>query len=68
MSEIACLQDIEDYAHKVLPKKALGYYRSGAGSETTVKNNRTAFTKLVCLYKNGIMLYLTCSENMDLTH
>lgn len=45
MSALVCVQDFEDYAYKVLPKLALDYYRSGAGQETTLENNKKAFSK-----------------------
>lgn len=45
MEKIACLQDIEDYAVKTLPRNALDYYRSGADQMQTLGENRTAFEK-----------------------
>ena len=45
MSAIACLQDIEDHALKVLPRNALDYYRSGADKMQTLKDNKSAFEK-----------------------
>ena len=42
---ISCLQDIEDYASKILPKYALDYYRCGADQMYTLKENRNAFLK-----------------------
>ena len=42
---VACLQDIEDFAHQVLPRNALDYYRSGADQMVTLKDNRRAFQK-----------------------
>ena len=45
MSSIACLQDIEDLAMKVLPRNALDYYRSGADQMQTLKENKSAFQK-----------------------
>ncbi|KAF2880613.1 hypothetical protein ILUMI_25553 [Ignelater luminosus] len=44
-NQIVCVKDIENYAHKVLPRNALDYYRSGAGSEESLANNRNAFSK-----------------------
>lgn len=48
-NEIVCVKDIEKYAYKVLPRNALDYYRSGAGSEESLANNKNAFSKLVFL-------------------
>lgn len=45
MTELVCVKDFEKYAESVLSKNALDYYRSGAGQETTLKNNRDAFSK-----------------------
>ena len=42
---VACLQDIEDFAYQVLPRNALDYYRSGADQMITLKDNRRAFQK-----------------------
>ena len=44
-STISCLQDIEDYASKILPKNALDYYKCGADQMHTLKENRNAFQK-----------------------
>ena len=38
-----CLKDIEDAAHKALPKNALDYYKSGAEQQSTLRDNRRAF-------------------------
>nr|XP_054758291.1 2-Hydroxyacid oxidase 1-like [Lytechinus pictus] len=46
MDAAVCLQDFEDFATKYLPKNALDYYRSGANSEQTLKDNRSAFESL----------------------
>lgn len=45
MSRLVCVKDFEEYAATVLPKNALDYYKSGAGSEDTLSLNRTAFKK-----------------------
>ena len=45
MSKAVCLQDIEDAAHKVLPKNALDYYKSGAEQQSTLHDNRRAFQR-----------------------
>ena len=45
MSAIACLQDLEDHALKVLPRNALDYYRSGADQMQTLQDNKSAFQK-----------------------
>ena len=42
-SVAVCLKDIEDAAHKTLPKNALDYYKSGAEQQTTLRDNRRAF-------------------------
>ncbi|GJQ67426.1 hypothetical protein Trydic_g8287 [Trypoxylus dichotomus] len=46
MTELVCVRDFEKHAQGVLSKNALDYYRSGAGQETTLENNRNAFSKL----------------------
>eukprot|EP00588_Corethron_pennatum_P015674 CAMPEP_0194275444 /NCGR_PEP_ID=MMETSP0169-20130528/8273_1 /TAXON_ID=218684 /ORGANISM="Corethron pennatum, Strain L29A3" /LENGTH=375 /DNA_ID=CAMNT_0039018905 /DNA_START=146 /DNA_END=1273 /DNA_ORIENTATION=+ len=43
--DVACLQDIEDYAHAVLPRNALDYYRSGADQMLSLQDNRDAFAR-----------------------
>ena len=40
-----CLKDIEDSAHKTLPKNALDYYKSGAEQQSTLDDNRRAFQR-----------------------
>jgi (S)-2-hydroxy-acid oxidase len=45
MSSVVCLQDIEDFALKVLPRNALDYYRSGADQMQTLADNKSAFQK-----------------------
>ena len=42
-SEPVCLKDIEDAAHRALPKNALDYYKSGAEQQATLRDNRRAF-------------------------
>ena len=42
---MACLQDLEDHAMKVLPRNALDYYRSGADQMQTLVENKSAFKK-----------------------
>lgn len=44
-NNVACLQDIEDFALDVLPKNALDYYKSGADQMVTLKENRAAFQR-----------------------
>ena len=44
-SEAVCLKDIEEAAHKILPKKALDYYKSGAEQQSTLKDNCRAFQR-----------------------
>lgn len=45
MSNFVCVDDFEKYAYENLPKNALDYYRSGAGQQTTLSDNRRAFSK-----------------------
>ena len=45
MSEAVCLKDIEEAAHKILPKKALDYYKSGAEQQSTLRDNCRAFQR-----------------------
>ncbi|KAK7590190.1 hypothetical protein V9T40_001803 [Parthenolecanium corni] len=40
------VQDFENYAYKTLPRSVLDYYRSGACSQQTLRNNQESFTKL----------------------
>ena len=44
-SEAVCLKDIEEAAHKILPKKALDYYKSGAEQQSTLRDNCRAFQR-----------------------
>ena len=37
--------DFEGIAHQVIEKKALDYYRSGAGEQFSLKLNRDAFKR-----------------------
>jgi (S)-2-hydroxy-acid oxidase len=43
---LVSLSEFEREAHKVLPKNALDYYKSGAGDEYSLRLNRTAFEKI----------------------
>lgn len=46
MSEsLVCVEDFEKYAYAVLPKKVLDYYKSGAGAEETLAENKRAYSK-----------------------
>ncbi|CAG9767625.1 unnamed protein product [Ceutorhynchus assimilis] len=45
MDNLICVKDFEVQAHKLLPRNTLDYYRSGAGRQETLKNNRSAFSK-----------------------
>lgn len=45
MNELVCVKDFEERAFKILPKNALDYYKSGAGKEESLRNNRKAFTR-----------------------
>ena len=42
---IACLEDIEKFGVKVLPKLALDFYESGSDQMATLRENVTAFNK-----------------------
>ena len=44
-SEAVCLKDVEEAAHKILPKKALDYYKSGAEQQSTLRDNSRAFQR-----------------------
>ncbi|XP_018325124.1 hydroxyacid oxidase 1 [Agrilus planipennis] len=46
MSELVCVSDFEKEAFQNLPKNARDYYRSGAGLEKTLSENRNAFSEL----------------------
>jgi (S)-2-hydroxy-acid oxidase len=59
MSAIACLQDLEDHALKVLPRNALDYYRSGADQMQTLQDNKSAFQK----YVTDLKLLLVFNKN-----
>lgn len=52
MTSLVCVGDFEKHAFSVLPRNALDYYRSGAGREETLKENRRAFAKYVGLTTN----------------
>ncbi|XP_056646023.1 2-Hydroxyacid oxidase 1 [Diorhabda sublineata] len=45
MSDLVSVLDFEKYAFNNLPKKTLDYYRSGAGKQQTLAENREAFYK-----------------------
>lgn len=40
-----CVTDFEEEAHKIIDKKALDYYRSGAGEQFSLNLNREAFRR-----------------------
>ncbi|KAJ8920886.1 hypothetical protein NQ315_015679 [Exocentrus adspersus] len=44
-NNLVCIKDFEEYAHQVLPRSALDYYRSGAGQEKTLRQNNKAFSR-----------------------
>ena len=44
-SKAVCLKDVEEAAHKILPKKALDYYKSGAEQQSTLRDNIRAFQR-----------------------
>ncbi|CAG9830777.1 unnamed protein product [Diabrotica balteata] len=43
MSDLVSVLEFEEHAFKVLPRNALDYYRSGAGKQETLADNRKAF-------------------------
>lgn len=43
--ELVCVSDYEKRAAKLFAKGPWEFFRSGAGDETTLKLNRTAFDK-----------------------
>ncbi|KAF7269085.1 hypothetical protein GWI33_017842 [Rhynchophorus ferrugineus] len=45
MKNLVCVKDFEEYAYNVLPRNALDYYKSGAGREETLRDNRRAFSR-----------------------
>lgn len=45
MRDLVCVKDFEEFAYKVLPRNTLDYFRSGAGRQETLENNRRAFSK-----------------------
>ena len=47
MDSLICVQDFEKRAMKILPPSVKDYYKSGAGSEDTLRWNRQAFKKCV---------------------
>ena len=44
-SEAVCLKDVEEAAHKILPKKVLDYFKSGAEQQCTLRDNWQAFQR-----------------------
>ncbi|CAH2007211.1 unnamed protein product [Acanthoscelides obtectus] len=44
MGEPICIKDFEEFAYKTLPRNALDYYRSGAGQQETLANNKRAYS------------------------
>nr|CAD7448934.1 unnamed protein product [Timema bartmani] len=45
--EFVCVDEYEEYALQHLDKNALDYYKSGAGDEITLGQNKTAFKRLL---------------------
>ncbi|KAG5892955.1 hypothetical protein JTB14_015006 [Gonioctena quinquepunctata] len=45
MSNLVSIREFEEHAYKILPRNALDYYRSGAGQQRTLKQNREAFSR-----------------------
>ncbi|XP_022911547.1 2-Hydroxyacid oxidase 1 [Onthophagus taurus] len=62
MDNLVCVSDFESQASKILSRNALDYYKSGAGQQTTLQNNKTAFTKLRIRPR-----FLTNVSNRDLS-
>nr|CAD7456402.1 unnamed protein product [Timema tahoe] len=52
MARFVCVDEYEEYALQHLDKNALDYYKSGAGDEITLGQNKTAFKRygyFVCI-------------------
>nr|CAD7262176.1 unnamed protein product [Timema shepardi] len=47
MARFVCVDEYEQYALRHLDKNALDYYKSGAGDEITLGQNKTAFNRLL---------------------
>nr|CAD7432566.1 unnamed protein product [Timema monikensis] len=47
MARFICVDEYEQYALRHLDKNALDYYKSGAGDEITLGQNKTAFNRLL---------------------
>lgn len=45
MVSLVCVDDYEKYAHSILPKKSLDFYKSGACGELTLQENKKAFSR-----------------------
>lgn len=43
--QVACVKDLEEIAAKKIPSTAWDYYRSGADTEYTLRDNESAFQK-----------------------
>lgn len=56
MGDLICVDDFEKYAYKNLPRNALDYYRSGAGQQRTLSDNKIAFSKWVIFVKKSLNL------------
>lgn len=48
---LVCLDDFEEKAGTLLEKKALDYYKGGAGEEFSLGINREAFRRYIILHK-----------------
>lgn len=46
MPQMLCIDDFEKYALEHLSKATADYYRSGANDEQTLRENRSAFSRL----------------------
>lgn len=49
-SNFVSVKDFKEYAHSVLPRNSLDYYRSGAAEQLTLALNKQSFNKYVELY------------------
>lgn len=45
MDKLVCIEDFETMAHQMLDQNTLDYYKSGADSEETLRDNRRAFKR-----------------------
>lgn len=62
LSDLVCLDDVEERALAILPKSVRGYYESGADDEQTVRANRKAFKKSVRSIEWSIIIIIIIIE------